>query len=89
MSNTYYKKGQWSAICDRCGFEFKSSKLLKTWDGLMVDKACFEVRHPQDFIRGVKDQQAVPWSRPEAVDKDLNGNTATADTPIPYMPIPS
>ena len=83
MSNTYYKKGQWSAICDRCGFEFKSSQLKKTWDGLMVCKNDYEVRHPQDFIRGVAEHQAVPWSRPETSDLDLNGNPVTPDTP-PY-----
>jgi len=68
MSNTYYKKGDWSAVCDRCGFEFKSSQLKKTWDGLWVCHNDFEIRHPQDFIRGIPDKQTVPWVRPEAND---------------------
>jgi hypothetical protein len=55
----------WLAICDRCGFEFKSYQMRKTWDGLYVDEKCFEVRHPQDFVRGIPDKQFVPWTRPQ------------------------
>jgi hypothetical protein len=35
------------------------------WDGLRVCKDCFEVRQPQDFVRGVKDNQSVPIARPD------------------------
>ena len=59
-----YKKGQWLAICDRCGFEFLSGQMKKTWDGLYVDSSCFETRHPQDFVKGVK-ESSIPYSRPE------------------------
>jgi len=61
------RKG-WKAICDRCGFEFYSFELKKEWQGLMVCHSCYSPRHPQDFVRAVKDEQAVPWSRPEAPD---------------------
>jgi len=61
------RKG-WKAICDRCGFEFYSFELKKEWQGLMVCHSCWEPRHPQDFVRAVSDEQAVPWSRPEAPD---------------------
>jgi hypothetical protein len=61
----YLKLGDWNAICDVCGFKFKASTMLKRWDGLMVCKQDYEVRHPQDFIRGIKDDPSVPWSRPE------------------------
>ncbi len=59
-----YKPGQWLAICDRCGFQFLSGQMKKTWDGLYVDTACWEPRHEQEFVRGVPDEQSVPWSRP-------------------------
>jgi hypothetical protein len=36
------------------------------WDGLRVCKDCFEVRQPQDFVRGVKDEQSVPIARPDS-----------------------
>lgn len=68
MSNTYYKSGQWNAICDRCGFEYKSSQLRKTWDGLMVCNKDWEQRNAQEFVRGVSDQQAPSWTRPEPKD---------------------
>ena len=29
-------RGDWNAICDRCGFKFKASELKKTWDNLYV-----------------------------------------------------
>lgn len=63
-----YRAGQWNAICDRCGLEFKSSKLKKDWQGLMVDEKCHEQRHPQDLIRTHTDTSATPWARPEGDD---------------------
>jgi hypothetical protein len=58
----------WAAICDRCGFEYKSYELKKEWTGLMTCHPCWEPRHPQDFIRAVADKQVVPWSRPPPED---------------------
>jgi hypothetical protein len=55
----------WRAVCDRCGFEYKSYQLKQEWTGNMVCRFCWESRHPQDFVRAVKDEQAVPWTRPE------------------------
>lgn len=62
----------WKAICDRCGFEFKSFQLQKEWTGLMVCKECWEPRHPQDFVKAVTDKQSVPWARPEPEDVFVN-----------------
>lgn len=69
------RKG-WKTICDRCGFEYYNHQLQKEWNGLMVCRACYSPRHPQDFVRAVKDEQAVPWSRPEAPDT-FTGPTCT------------
>lgn len=60
----YYKPGDNNAVCDRCGKPFKASQLKKTWDGLWVCGPDWEPRHPQDFVRGVKDDQSVRISRP-------------------------
>lgn len=65
MASSYYLHGSYNAICDRCGFEYKSGQLRKEWTGLRVCSTCFEVRHPQDFVRGKPDRQAPPWVRPE------------------------
>lgn len=60
-----YSQGQWKACCDRCGFDKLSSELRKEWTGLRVCSECWEPRHPQDFVKGVPDDQTVPWARPE------------------------
>lgn len=69
MLGDRYEAGSWNAICDVCGLRFKSSQMRKRWDGLMVDSACYETRHPQDFLRVRPEKIAVPWSRPEGEDQ--------------------
>ena len=64
----YYKKGDWNAVCDVCGFRFKASQLRRRWDGLMTCKDDWEIRQPQDLLRSKQDHQAVPWTRPEPTD---------------------
>lgn len=65
------KRG-WAAICDRCGFEYKSYELRKEWQGLMTCHTCWEPRHPQDFVRSIPDKTAVPWTRPESTDRFIS-----------------
>lgn len=63
-----FKMGQWNSVCDKCGLEFKSSELIKDWQGLMVDAKCYEQRHPQDLIK-IKPEKAIPeWVRPRPQD---------------------
>lgn len=61
--NNYYASGQWNFICDLCGRPGKSGNAVKTWNNLWVCAHHKEARNPQDFLRGVKDNQSVPWSR--------------------------
>ena len=63
-----YRPGDFWRICDRCGFQKRASETFKTWDGLYVCEADFETRHPQDFVRGRRDNQNVPDPRPETPD---------------------
>ena len=63
-----YDRGDWKALCDVCGREYKASQLTQRWDGLMCCHQDWEIRQPQDFVRGVDDNQTVPWSRPEPAD---------------------
>ena len=60
--------GKWNVICDRCGFKYKNDQVKKEWTGQIVCELCFETRHPQDFVRAVKDDQTVPFTRPEKAD---------------------
>jgi len=72
------KLGDWNAICDVCGFKFKASELKLTWQGLRVCEKDWEPRHPQDFLRGVKDDPTVPYTRPdvdESGGEDIDGET--------------
>jgi hypothetical protein len=62
---SYYVSGQWNAICDRCGFQYKSAELRLEWTGFRVCSSCFESRHPQDFLKVRSERGGVPWSRPE------------------------
>lgn len=67
---TYFKHGAWNAICDVCGFQFKSTDLKQRWDGLMACSKDWETRHPAELIREPRENPAVPWSRP---DPDIAG----------------
>ena len=60
-----YDKGEWSTICDVCGRKFRNQDLRQRWDGLKTCSDDWEPRQPQDFVRGVADYQAPPFTRPE------------------------
>lgn len=61
----FLREGDFNRICDRCGFKWKASDTVKDWQGRIVCPQCYEGRHPQDFVRGTRDRQRVPWSRPQ------------------------
>ena len=75
-----YDKGDWIADCDVCGRKYKASILQKRWDGLMCCPDDWEIRQPQDFVRGVPDTQVAPWTRPEPQDQFIT---------IPYTEYPT
>jgi len=84
MGNSYYNPGDNNVICDACGRTTKASKVKKTWDGFYVCAAHWEPRHPQDFVRSVKDDQTVKISRPKSPDVF----TAEAEAlPLPPNPL--
>ena len=63
---TYYKQGDWNAICALCGTKYKASQLR--WNSQIQDWVCiydWEQIHPQQRIRGVQDDQSVAWVRPD------------------------
>lgn len=64
----YYRHHDWNAICDVCGQKYKASELKKRWDGLWCCPFDWEIRQPQDFVRGVKDNPTPPWTRPDNPD---------------------
>jgi len=81
----YYARGQWNFYCDLCGAKTKSSDGVRTWNNLWVCSHHKEIRNPQDFVRGIKDNQTTPWRRsklPEGVCPVYGLNA------IPFWAIP-
>lgn len=78
MGANYYKPKAWNALCDVCGGKFKSTEMRKRWDGLMVCGSDWEPRHPQDFLRAVKEtSNQLPWTRPDNDGIDGSPSYAT------------
>ena len=63
-----YKSGAWWIICDSCSKKTKSDDAKKRWDGFLVCPSCFEMRHPQDFVKTKQDKITVPIIRPRPPD---------------------
>ena len=64
--NPGYIPGDHWVVCDICGLEYRSSKMRKNYDGLIVCPKDFETRHPQEFVRARKDDlRAKGLVRPE------------------------
>lgn len=88
----FYKPGDWNAVCSCCGHKFKASQLQKHWQGQMRCARCMEPRHPQDFVRGVKDDPSVPFTQ-KPIDAftaicSWNGRTAVPGYSEPGCMIP-
>lgn len=71
--------GDWNVVCDLSGFECKASETRLRWDGLRVLARFWEERQPQDFVRGVRDDPSVPWTRPEVADTFLEVGDVTPE----------
>lgn len=75
-----YVDGDVWVLCDRTGMKVRMSQTRKEWNGLRVRKESWEPRHPQDFVRGVPDDQRVADARPESADTFLTTNQVTRDS---------
>lgn len=64
-----YEPSSWNVICQRCGRKYKNYEVQREWTGLIVCKeTCFELRHPQDFVRAVIDDTSVATHSPPPPD---------------------
>ena len=70
-----YASGRYSvAICDRCGFRYKYTKLRKEWTGFRVCSECYEPKHPQlDPPRHLVDPQALKNPSPSVPASQVAG----------------
>lgn len=76
----HYHPGDYFVRCDRTGFKVLASECRMTWDGYFVRKESWDERHPQQFVKGRKDDQTVPIPRPAGTDYFLSTNEVTADS---------
>lgn len=74
------RDGEGVGICDASGFKVPLGDLVKQWDGAYVDRRFVDKRRqPQDFIRGVPDDQRLPFARPETTDTFIDPGSVTGD----------
>lgn len=88
MAKDYYKKGDWNAVCAICGTKYKASELI--WNSQIQDYVCkwdWESRHPQERLRGIKDDQSVAWTRPDPDALYTDEPYAEIDLTDPVNPI--
>ena len=81
--------GEWNAICDICGWKYKSSQLRKRWDGKMVCDEDFETRHPSDFIRAKSERLTVPYTAAESTDINVGPTYISTALGVQELTIPT
>ena len=64
----HYVAGDFYRICDMTGFKIRAGRTQKQWNNIIVRDESFELRQPQDFVRGVFDDQRVPEPKPRQVN---------------------
>ena len=78
--NPGFQPGNHWAICDVCGFAYRNHDLRRRWDGAVVCKEDWEVRHPQDFLRArQEDQSPKGHVRPEGEDQFIEEDVKPGD----------
>ena len=93
----YFAEGDWNADCALCGSKRKASTMKKIPDGVpgaglyMCADHNYK-RNPQDFVRGIPDRMAPPWTQQTAelgaIFCTPNGTTAYPDFAIPDCVMP-
>lgn len=89
--NPGYRPGDHWVECQVCGFEYRASEMKERWDGIIVCREDYEMRHPQDFVRAQEDHIAAeglvnPASEPEYIrtvddpDETVPSGTFNEDT---------
>lgn len=74
------RPGDYKVCCDRSGFVcWASETVMEEGTGLRVHRRFADKKHPQDDVRGVRDNQSVPNPRPEAPDTFITDPITAAD----------
>jgi hypothetical protein len=80
----FYKPGSFYRLCDRTGFRYRAEATRKQWDQLIVRGQSWEARQPQDFVRGVRDDQTVPEARVRPNYTFIGNSQSTLSATAPY-----
>lgn len=64
----HFVGGTFYRICDRTGFATRSWRTRIQWNNIIVRDDVYEARQPQDFVKGITDDQTVPLARPREVN---------------------
>jgi hypothetical protein len=90
----HYRLGSFYRTDDRTGFPTRAENTRKEWTGLIVDRARWEPRQPQDLVKGVPDIQSVPDARPLGanvfvgpISVQTTANAVIGQTSIPVQTI--
>lgn len=59
-----YRLGSFYRSDDRSGFVQRAENTQQEWNGLIVAQNLWEIRQPQDLVKGIPDDQRVPNARP-------------------------
>lgn len=76
MTSPRYIPGDNWIVDDVTGLRVRSSKARAQWDGTVVDQKYYTPRHPQESVRGRRDDQSVDINRPEPIEL-ITGPLAT------------
>lgn len=75
-----HRPGSHLVVSDRSGKVISSDEARREWTGMVVHESEWEPRHPQDFVKGRKDDQVVRGARPLQDPDSQLGTQTTADT---------
>lgn len=78
-----YIPGDHWKICDRCGFKRRKSETRKEWTGLIVcTDTCWEKKHPQLSVKGVRDGMSVKNARPRQDNRYISTASPVTDPDV-------
>lgn len=81
MADHEQRVGDYRVICDFSGFKCWASETVQTWNNLRVHRRFVgeeQARHPQDLVKGVRDDPSVPNPRPPGTDVFVAPGDVTA-----------
>lgn len=84
----YLALGDWNINCSMCGRKMKASEAVKNWQGQWRCPKDNEPRQPQDYVRGVPENQTPPFTQ-IAGTSFVGICSPTDSSAIPHRAIPS